>query len=152
MSFWGYLFSQITTWNKVMLCCQVKLNWNRFFIYIIEVLQFLENWIRNINSSREYRFGSLFNWWGINRVDCSIYCLCKWIFGQTYCYIWIFCKQMYLKINCIQKCFVQIPGAYQGFYSLSLNDGYSSVRTLAVIIVSWLTLCLYQRLCCRILP
>ena len=69
-----------------------------------------------------------------------------------YSYIWIFCKKMYLKINCIQKCFVQISGASWGFYSISLNEGYTSVSTQAVRIVSWLTLCLYQRLCCRILP
>ena len=150
--FGGHLCSQRTTWNKVKMCSQVELNWNRFFIKINEVLQFLENWIRNANSSREYHFGSFFNWWGINKVAWSIYCLCKWNFGQMYFYIWIFCKQMYLKIICIQKRFVQILGASRGFYSISLHEGYSSVRTLAVRIVSWLTLCLYQRLCCRILP
>ena len=58
---------------------------------------------------------------------------------------------MYLKIICIQKCFVQISGASRGFYSVSLHEGYFSLRTLAVRIVSWLTLCLYQRSCCRIL-
>ena len=53
--------------------------------------------------------------------------------------------------NCIQKCLVQISGAYRGFYSVSLHEGYSSVRTFVVRIVSRLTLFLYQRLCCRIL-
>ena len=59
---------------------------------------------------------------------------------------------MYLKTNCIQKCLVQMLGVSRGVKSVSLLAGYSSVRTLAVRIVSWLTLCLYQRLHCRILP
>ena len=82
----------------------------------------------------------------MNKVGCSTYCLCKWIFGQMYFYIWIFCKQMYLKITCIQKCFVQISGASRGFYSVSLHEGYSSVRTLAARIVSWLTLLISETL------
>jgi len=43
---------------------------------------------------------------------------------------------MSLKINCIQNFFVQISGASLGFYSVSLHEEYSSVRTLAVRIVS----------------
>ena len=51
---------------------------------------------------------------------------------------------MYLKINFIQECFVQILGASRGFYSVSLHEGYSSVRTLAVRIVSRLTLFIFR--------
>ena len=82
----------------------------------------------------------------MNKVGCSIYCLCKWIFGQMYFYNWILCKQMYLKINCIQKCFFQILGASRGFYSVSLRERFSSVRTLAVRIESWLTLFISETL------
>ena len=59
---------------------------------------------------------------------------------------------MYLKTNCIQKCLVPMLGVSRGYYSVSLLAGYSSVRTLAVRIESWLTLCLYEGLHCRIMP
>ena len=54
--------------------------------------------------------------------------------------------------NCIQKYFLKISGASRVFYSISLNEGYSTVRTLALWIVSWLIFCLNLRFICRILP
>ena len=63
-----------------------------------------------------------------------------------YFYIWVHCKQIYLKINCIQKYFVHISVASRGFYSVSLRERFSSVRTLAVRIESWLTLFISETL------
>jgi len=49
---------------------------------------------------------------------------------------------MYLKMNCIQKCFVKILGVFRWFYSISIYGGFPSLRILAGIIGSWLILCL----------
>ena len=128
-AFMGIIIFSKTTWIRLMICCHEKLNWNRFFIKINEVLQFLENWIGNANSILEYHFGSLFNWWGLKKLGCSIYFSCKWNFGKIYFYIWIFCEQM-LRINCIQKCFVQISGGSRGYlvnlymWNISSKDSY----------------------------